>query len=317
MTSGTQKSGRKWGLAILLLVFCQPLYAQHVVTMLPHIDPNGENPITFMRTHYVLQPTGSTDTTLPTPPSSAFKPAQVRHAYGFDKLTNQGQGQVIGIVDAYDDANIESDLGVFSAQFGLPACTSSNGCFRKVYSNGRKPAANSNWAIETSLDVEWAHAIAPKATIVLVEAPSNSLGDLLAGVQAAERNGASVVSMSWTVGEFSSETSLDNYFASNSVSFRRRFRRRRDRRRVSGRVSLCYWSGRDFVGARRKRELSERDGVERERRRNRARWSTSRSIRRNSGFRTIRAGAAALRTFRTMRIRARGTRSTIPWESAE
>ena len=82
-----------------------------------------------------------------------------------------------------------------------------------------QPAANSNWAIEISLDVEWAHAIAPKATIVLVEAPSNSLGDLLAGVQTANRNGASVVSMSWTVGEFSSETSLDNYFASNSVSF--------------------------------------------------------------------------------------------------
>ena len=217
--SDRNSSGRRLWLALLLLVVCQPLYAQHAVTMLPHMDPNGENPITFMRTHYVLQPTGSTETTLPTPPSSAFKPAQVRHAYGFDKLTNQGQGQVIGIVNAYDDAKIESDLGVFSAQFGLPACTSSNGCFRKVYSNGRQPASNSNWAIEISLDVEWAHAIAPKATIVLVETPSNSLGDLLAGVQTAMRNGASVVSMSWTVGEFSSEASLDNYFASNSVSF--------------------------------------------------------------------------------------------------
>ena len=70
-----------------------------------------------------------------------------------------------------------------------------------------------------SLDVEWAHAIAPKATILLVETPSNSFGDLLAGVQAAISDGASVVSMSWTVGEFSSETSLDNYFASNSVTF--------------------------------------------------------------------------------------------------
>ena len=124
-------------LLAIILLFCPQVHAQLVLTMLPHIDPNGENPITFMRTHYVLQPTGITDTTLPTPPSSAFTPAQVRHAYGFDKLTNQGQGQVIGIVDAYDDANIESDLGVFSAKFGLPACTSSNGCFRKVYSNGR------------------------------------------------------------------------------------------------------------------------------------------------------------------------------------
>jgi subtilase family serine protease len=214
-----QNSGSKWWLAVLFLVCCQPLHAQHVLTTLPHIDSKDENPITFMRTHYVLQPTGSTDMTLPTPPSSAFTPAQVRHAYGFDQVTNQGQGQVIGIVDAYDDANVESDLGVFSAQFGLPACTTSNGCFRKVYSNGRQPSANSNWAIEISLDVEWAHAIAPKATIVLVETPSNSLGNLLAGVRTAISEGASVVSMSWTVGEFSSETKLDNYFASNAVSF--------------------------------------------------------------------------------------------------
>src|SRR5271154_5228341 len=87
MSTDRNNSGRGFWLAILLLIFCQPLYAQqHVLTMLPHVDPNGERPITFMRTHYVLQPTGSTDTTLPTPPSSAFKPAQVRHAYGFDQV---------------------------------------------------------------------------------------------------------------------------------------------------------------------------------------------------------------------------------------
>jgi subtilase family serine protease len=101
----------------------------------------------------------------------------------------------------------------------LPACTSSNGCFRKLYSNGRKPATNANWAVEIALDVEWAHAIAPRATILLVETPSNSLSDLLAGVDAAVRNGASAVSMSWTAGEFSGETALDNHFVSNGVTF--------------------------------------------------------------------------------------------------
>lgn len=217
--------GHRFAGAILLLgalILGQPLHAQHIVTVLPHMDSNDENPVTFMRTHYVLytpQPVGMTSTNLPTPPHSALTPAQIRHAYGFDKLTNQGQGEVIGIVDAYDDPNAESDLGVFSSQFGLPPCTSSNGCFRKVYSNGRKPAANSNWALEIALDVEWAHAMAPKAVIVLVETPSNSFSDLLGGVQTATRNGASVVSMSWTVGEFSSEASYDNYFASNSVTF--------------------------------------------------------------------------------------------------
>lgn len=203
----------------ILLVSGQSLYGQHVITTLPRMDGNGENPITFMRPHLILEPRRESIATLSAPPRGAFTPSQIRHAYGFDKLTNQGQGEVIGIVDAYDDPNIESDLGIFSGAFSLPACTSNNGCFRKVYSNGRKPVANSNWAIEIDVDVEWAHAIAPKATIVLVETPSNSFSDLLGGVQAAIRNGASVVSMSWTVGEFSNEASFDNYFASNSVTF--------------------------------------------------------------------------------------------------
>ena len=72
--------------------------------------------------------------------------------------------------------------------------------------------------METALDIEWTHAIAPKATI-LVETPSNSLSNLLAGVDVAVRNGASVVSMSWTAGEFSGEVNADNHFASNSVTF--------------------------------------------------------------------------------------------------
>ncbi|HKN59898.1 MAG TPA: hypothetical protein VJW93_01885, partial [Candidatus Acidoferrales bacterium] len=67
MSTDRNNWGRGLRLVVLLAAFCQPLYAQHVVTMLPHIDSKGENPITFMRTHYVLQPTGSTDTTLPTP----------------------------------------------------------------------------------------------------------------------------------------------------------------------------------------------------------------------------------------------------------
>jgi subtilase family serine protease len=170
-----------------------------------------------MRPHYQIHmvvPDGAS-----APPSSAFSPAQVRHAYGFDKISNQGAGQIIGIVDAYHDPGAEADLNVFNAQFGLPACTSSNGCFRKIYSNGRQPATNANWAMEIALDIEWAHAIAPKATILLVETPTNSLSDLLAGVDTAVRNGASVVSMSWTAGEFSGEVGTDNHFASNSVTF--------------------------------------------------------------------------------------------------
>ena len=220
-TEGIRKT--TLGLMVLsgALLFSQPLQAQHVITNLPRLTEGGESPVSFMRPHYsIYTPDVTSATSAPAgPPTTAFSPSQVRHAYGFDQVTNQGAGQTIGIVDAYDDANVASDLEVFSAQFGLPACTSSNGCFRKVYSNGKQPAGNANWAVEISLDVEWAHAIAPKATILLVETPSNSLTDLVNGVTVAVRDGASAVSMSWTVGEFSGETSMDRNFVSNGVTY--------------------------------------------------------------------------------------------------
>ena len=148
-----------------------------------------------------------------------MSPSATRRAYGFDLISNLGAGQVIGIVDAYDDPNIESDLGVFDSQFGLPACTSGNGCFSKVYAQGSRPSSNAGWALEISLDVEWAHAIAPQANIVLVEAASNSFSNLMQAVDVAVQNGASVVSMSFGGTEFSAETAYDFHFAVNGVTF--------------------------------------------------------------------------------------------------
>jgi subtilase family serine protease len=152
-------------------------------------------------------------------PTYGRVPATVRHTYGFDLLSNQGQGQTIGIVDAYDDPNIEADLGVFSQQTGLPACTKANGCLRQVYANGSKPALNASWTMEIALDVEWAHAIAPKANIVLVEAASNGNSDLLHAVDVAVTSGASVVSMSWGSPENVFETSSDTHFSHNGITF--------------------------------------------------------------------------------------------------
>jgi subtilase family serine protease len=146
-------------------------------------------------------------------------PANTRHAYGFDQISNQGEGQTIAIVDAYDDPNIESDLAVFNSQFGVLPCTTSNGCFRKIYAQGSKPASNAGWALEIALDVEWSHAIAPKAKIILVEAATNSFANLLGAVDVAVNNGASVVSMSWGGGEFSGESSNDNHFSQSGVTF--------------------------------------------------------------------------------------------------
>lgn len=145
-------------------------------------------------------------------------PSQVLHAYGFDRISNHGSGQTIAIVDAHDSPFVERDLAVFSQTFNLPPCTSDNGCFRKIYATTH-PGVKQIWALEIALDVEWAHAIAPAAQLILVEAKSANLSDLLQAVDVAVRTGASVISMSWGVPEFSGETSLDNHFVASNITF--------------------------------------------------------------------------------------------------
>ena len=106
-----------------------------------------------------------------------LSPATVKSVYGFPTSPTAGAGQTISIVDAFDDPNAEADLGTFSAQYGLPACTTANGCFTKVDQNGGTsyPRADSGWALEISLDVQWAHAIAPGARTRMTE---KTFGDL-------------------------------------------------------------------------------------------------------------------------------------------
>ena len=106
-------------------------------------------------------------------------------------------GQTIAIVNAYNDPNIASDLAAFESRYGLSAPPSF------TVDNLGTTTTNSGWAVETALDVEWAHAIAPEANIVLVEAPSASISALMNAVTAAsELPGVSVVSMSWGTSEY-------------------------------------------------------------------------------------------------------------------
>src|SRR5438128_6801417 len=114
---------------------------------------------------------------------TGLSPGTIRSVYSFTSSSAAGSGQTIAIVDAYDDPSAEADLGVFSGQYGLPACTTANGCFQKVDQSGgtNYPKADSGWALEISLDVEWAHAIAPGARILLVEAASSTFSNLMAG----------------------------------------------------------------------------------------------------------------------------------------
>ncbi len=158
----------------------------------------------------------------PTPPSGAYTPAEITSAYGFSAVTfgsvkGDGTGQTIAIVDAYDDPNIQSDLNAFDTQFGLPATT-----VTKVGESATSslPGTDSTggWELEESLDVEWAHAIAPGAKIVLVEANSTSDTDLLDAVTYASTL-ANVVSMSWGGSEFSGENSYDADFSKAGVAF--------------------------------------------------------------------------------------------------
>ena len=144
---------------------------------------------------------------------TGLSPAQFHAAYSLP--TTATTVQTIAIVDAYDDPNIESDLAVYSSQFGLPPCTTSNGCFTKVNQSGAAsplPRADSGWSLEIALDVEMAHAICQNCKILLVEASSNSFANLAAAVDTAARLGANVISNSYGGGEYSAETSDESHF---------------------------------------------------------------------------------------------------------
>jgi subtilase family serine protease len=144
---------------------------------------------------------------------SGYVPADLRAAYNLT-LAGGGSGQTIAIVDAFDDPYAESDLAVYRAQFGLSACTTANGCFRKVNQTGGKfyPRADAGWAEEISLDLDMASAICPNCNILLVEASSNSFANLAAAVDEAANLGASVISNSYGGGEYSGETIDESHF---------------------------------------------------------------------------------------------------------
>ena len=157
---------------------------------------------------------------------TGISPVQMRRAYGIDSikfgsLVGDGTGQTIAIIDAYDNPNAASDLHNFDLAFGLPDPPS----FTKLNEDGgtalpiTDPSPLSDhWAIETSLDIQWAHVVAPRASIVVYEAGSDTLNDLVAhAVDAARHNpSVSVISMSFGGDEFAGENSFDGYFTTSA-----------------------------------------------------------------------------------------------------
>ena len=145
---------------------------------------------------------------------TGYTPQQIQNAYGVNQITfsggkvvGNGAGQTIAIVTAYNDPNISSDLAAFDKQYGLSAPASF------AVDNLGATTTDPGWALETSLDVEWAHAVAPGANIVLVEASSPTLSGLFSAVNyARDQPGVSVVSMSWGTNEFYGESAYDSLF---------------------------------------------------------------------------------------------------------
>jgi kumamolisin len=129
-----------------------------------------------------------------------------------------GGAKMIAIVDAYDAPNAAKDLAAFSTQFGLPAAN-----FQTVYASGKKPVYDAGWEFEESLDVQWSHAMAPGAEIVLVEAASSNFTDLMTAEDMASKMvnaaGGGEVTNSWGGSEFSGETSYDSHFVKANVVF--------------------------------------------------------------------------------------------------
>ncbi len=143
---------------------------------------------------------------------SGYGPADLQSAYKLPSSTG-GAGMTVAIVDADGYPNAESDLGVYRSYFGLPACTTANGCFRKVDQSGGTsyPTNNSGWATEQALDVDMVSAICPGCKIVLVEAKSSGQADLDTAVDTAARLGAIAISNSYGGSESSASAGDTHY----------------------------------------------------------------------------------------------------------
>ena len=164
-------------------------------------NPRVRPPIRMVRPYVSTGPVG-------------YSPAQILHAYAIDQIINKGAGQTIGIIVAYGSSTAQKDLDVFCKQYGLPYIT-----IQTMYGKNNPTADNVSWALETSLDVQWAHAIAPKAKIIVSVAATATSANLLAAIDNAVKAGAKIISMSFGSREFSTETAYETYFNRTGVSY--------------------------------------------------------------------------------------------------
>jgi subtilase family serine protease len=147
-----------------------------------------------------------------------YGPSDLQSAYSLPSAT-RGMHETVAVVDGYDDPTAEQDLGVYRSQFGLPACTTANGCFRKVDQSGGNsfPVPDGGWGQEISLDLDMVSAVCPNCHILLVEATTTSMANLGAAVDTAVKLGADAVSNSYG-GPDASDRDYGRYYHHNGVA---------------------------------------------------------------------------------------------------
>jgi len=146
------------------------------------------------------------------PPAGGLTPSGLQSAYNLAGL--HGSGRTVAIVDAYGYTNLERDLGVYRSQFGLPACTTANGCLKIMNQNGGTslPRMDTGWAQEQALDVDAVSAACPDCKILVVQASSASFANLGAAVNTAARQaGVVAISNSYGGGD-AADTTYGSYY---------------------------------------------------------------------------------------------------------
>jgi len=168
-------------------------------------------PLSRLHAHCLAVRTEFTSATPNVP--AGYVPSDLRSAYELPSTT-AGWGQTVAIVDAFDDPKAESDLNVYRSRFGIPACTTDNGCFRKVNQRGGTtyPSGSTDWGQEISLDLDMVSAICPNCHILLVEADDDSFDNLGRAVNEAANLHANEISNSYGGSEFKGETSFASFY---------------------------------------------------------------------------------------------------------
>lgn len=203
--------------------YVESLEGRLLLSAATSIVPAAENPF---HPDFELADLGAASMT--SSPASAHTPHGIRHAYGVDGISwtskgttvqGDGTGQTIAIIDAYHDPSAAADLHNFDMHFGLPDPPS----FKQLNENGgtslpsTDPSGSGGWDLEEAMDVEWAHAMAPKANIIVFEANSDYPNDLISAAAntAKKTPGVTAVSMSFGSSETPDEASYDRVFTSN------------------------------------------------------------------------------------------------------